>query len=61
MTINFNGLLAEMHVEEIQAIPRFVDTWVRAGWMEPAEAEEWKLRALAWAEFHRITPESDPC
>ncbi len=53
-------LLLRRCLDEIQVIPRLVDTWLRAGWMEPDEAVEWKLGALAWAEFHRISPETDP-
>ena len=40
-----------MYPEEIQAIPRFVDTWVRAGWMEVDEAEEWRRHRDAWQAF----------
>ena len=60
-TSRLNAAIAEMTPDEIRLIPRFVDTWIRAGWMEQDEADEWKLGALAWAEFHRISPESDPC
>ncbi len=60
MTSKLNALMAEMDPEEIRLIPRFVDTWLRAGWMEPDEAVEWKLGTLAWAEFHRISPETAP-
>ena len=49
-----------MAPEEIKDIPWFVDTWLRAGWMSQEEAVEWRLGALAWAEFHRISPEMDP-
>ena len=52
-TSKLNALLAEMDPNEIRVIPRLVDAWLRVGWMEPDEAVEWKLGALAWAEFHR--------
>ena len=55
-----NALMAEMTPEEVRIIPRLVDAWLGAGWMEPAEAVEWRLRALAWAEYHDISPETDP-
>ena len=51
--IKYNALLAEMTPEEIRAVPRGVDSWTRAGWMEPDEAVEWKLRALTrWCQLH---------
>ncbi len=28
--------------------------------MDETEAVDWRLGALAWAEFHRISPETDP-
>ena len=59
-TSTINALKAEMDQEEIHIIPRMVDAWLRAGWMEPDEAVEWRLGALAWAEFHRISPGTDP-
>ncbi len=33
-----------------------VDVWLRVGWIELDEAVEWRLRALVWAEFHRMPP-----
>ncbi len=56
-----NALMAEMDQEEIRVIPRMVDAWLRAGWMEPDEAVEWRLGALAWDEFQRTSPELEPC
>ena len=58
-TVAINDLLATMHPDEIEDITRFVDSCLVAGWMKPDEAVEWKLSALAWAEFHRISPEMD--
>ena len=43
-----NALMAEMDPDEIRLIPRFVDTWLRAGWMDESEAADWQLGALAW-------------
>ena len=50
-TTTINALMAEMDPEEIQAIPRFVDTWLRAGWMDEAEADEWPRHCDAWQAF----------
>ena len=50
-TIKFNGLMAEMTPEEIELIPRAVNVWLRAGWMDEAEADEWRRRYDAWLTF----------
>ena len=54
-----NRLLAQMRPDEIELIPRAVRVWRRAGWMDEAEADQWRLGAMAWAEYHDISPESD--
>ena len=54
-----NALIAEMDPDEIQ-VPQLVDAWLRAGWMDEAEAAEWQLGALAWAEFHSMSQGMDP-
>ena len=59
-TSTINALMAEMTPEEIELIPRAVRAWSNAGWMEPDEAVEWKLGAMAWAEYHDLPPETDP-
>ena len=50
-TSKLNSLLAEMHPEEIRLIPRFVDVWLGAGWMDDAEADEWRRHHHAWQAF----------
>ena len=56
----FNVLMAEVEPHEIRDIPRFVDVWCRAGWMDEDEADQWRRGFLAWDAFHRISPGKDP-
>ncbi len=46
-----NALFAEMTPDEIEFIPRGVDAWLRSGWMDQAEADQWRRRILAWQAF----------
>ena len=46
-----NALFAEMTPDEIEFIPRGVDTWLDAGWMDEAEADEWRRHCDAWQAF----------
>ena len=46
-----NALMAEMDPEEIQVIPRMVDVWLRVGWMDEGEADEWRRHCDAWKAF----------
>ncbi len=47
----FNAAMADMTPEEIRLIPRFVDTWLDAGWMDEDEADEWRRHCDAWQAF----------
>ena len=58
-----NAAMADMTPRRSNSIPRFMDTWLRAGWLDEADADEWRLAALAWPSsiaYHRngTLPES---
>ena len=53
-----NAVLAKMDPEEIRLIPRFVDVWMGAGWMDEAEADEWRRHYDAWQQFVLESPDS---
>ena len=59
-TTKFNALLAEMTAEEIEWIPRGVDVWHRSGWMDQAEADQWRTHFAAWQAFLGLDPSSNP-
>ncbi len=51
-----NAAMADMTPEEIRLIPRFVDVWMGAGWMDEAEADEWRRHYDAWQRFLALGP-----
>ena len=58
--IKFDALMAEMTPDEIRLIPRGVDAWLRAGWMDEAEADEWRRHYHAWQAFLELDPPPNP-
>ena len=52
----FNRLMAELEPDELALIPRAICV----GWIDEAEADQWRLGFMAWDAFHRISPGKDP-
>ena len=54
-----DALLAELSADELAAVSRYLYLFVCSGMMPPGEADEWRIRASAWTEFHGISEGTD--
>ena len=52
-----NAAMADMTPAEIRLIPRLVDTWLRAGWIDEDEAVLWRQGYDAWLAFGQVDPQ----
>ena len=51
-TAKMNAVLADMRADEVPDMLKYLPLFVRNGTMSEDEAAEWKLRILAWQQFH---------